>query len=90
MSSSDVARETARLKSYTGAAVLVFFLYWLFYLPGLIVNWMYVREARQMELIAGQRLPGTGCLSFMLWLNIIIITLGILAAIVFVASNQRI
>jgi len=72
----------ARMKSYTGSAVLVFFLYWLFYLPGLIVNYMYLQEAKRMEKVAGKSLPGTGCLSVMLWVNVIAIVLGVLIAII--------
>ena len=84
MGVSDMERATARLKSFTGPAVLVFFLYWLFYLPGLIVNIMYVNEAKRTEMIAGQKLPGTGCLSIMLWLNIIGIIILVVAGIVVV------
>jgi hypothetical protein len=58
----DMMRVAARLKSYTGSAVLVFFLYLLFYIPGLIVNVMYYREAKRMQRMAGQGLPGVGCL----------------------------
>jgi hypothetical protein len=89
MQPSEAERAAARLKSYTGPAVLVFFLYWLFYLPGLIVNWMYVQEARRTELIAGQRLPGTGCLAFMLWFNALLLVLGIALFVAVAASGAR-
>jgi len=75
---AEIEQVAARMKSYTGPAVLVFFLYWLFYLPGLIVNFMYYQEAKKMERLAGQELPGTGCLGAMLWINVIAIALIIL------------
>lgn len=77
---SDIEFSTARMKSYTGSAVLVFFLYLLFWVPGFVVNYMYLDEAQKMEKIAGQSLPGTGCLHIMFWLNIIGIVLGIACA----------
>ena len=77
-SPSEPERLMARMKSYTGSAVLTFFLYLLFWFPGLIVNFVYLNEAKRMEKVAGQSLPGTGCLSVMLWLNIIGFALGIL------------
>jgi hypothetical protein len=75
---TDNERVAARMKSYTGSAVLVFFLYWLFWFPGLIVNYVYLNEAKRMEKVAGQSLPGTGCLIAMLWLNIIGFVIGVL------------
>jgi hypothetical protein len=69
---SEMERALARTKSYTGAAIAVFVLYSLAYLPGLIFNLMYLREARRMEQIAGQELPGTGCLSSMVWAGVLV------------------
>jgi len=87
----DSERSAARMKSYTGPSVLVFILYWLFWLPGLIVNYMYYKEAKRMEQLAGESLPGVGCLSVMLWLNVIGIALGIVAgiAILLVALSSQ-
>jgi CDP-diglyceride synthetase len=76
--SSDLEVTTARMKSYTGNAVLTFILYWFFWLPGLIVNYMFYSEAKRMERTAGQSLPGVGCLSIMLFLNAIVLVLGLL------------
>jgi len=72
---SDLERAMARMKSYIGPAVLVFFLYQIFYLPGLIINLMYLREAKQMEQVAGSELPGTGCLSMMIWAGVLVAAL---------------
>jgi hypothetical protein len=75
---TEIEQAAARMKSYTGSAVLVFFLYWLLYFPGLIVNYLYYQEAKKMERLAGQGLPGVGCLTAMLWINVIAFALGIL------------
>lgn len=68
---TETERVAARMKSYTGAAVVVFILYWLFWLPGTVVNYVYYQEAKRMERIAGNSLPGVGCLSALLWLNVV-------------------
>jgi hypothetical protein len=74
----DLEVVNARMKSYTGNAVITFILYWLFWLPGLIVNYMFYSEAKNMERKAGQSLPGVGCLTIMLYLNIAIFALGLI------------
>lgn len=79
---TEPERLFARMKSYIGPSILVFFLYLLFYFPGLIANYIYRKEARRMEKIAGKKLPGTGCLGFMFWLNILNIPLLLLAIII--------
>jgi hypothetical protein len=50
----------ARAKSYSIQAVCVFLLYWLFWLPGFIANWIFLHEGVEMERRAGVRLPGVG------------------------------
>ena len=67
----DIERAMARSKSYVGQSVLVLVLYFVFYLPGLIFNWMFLKEAQRNEQIAGQSLPGTGCLKALLYANVI-------------------
>jgi hypothetical protein len=78
----QMERAMAKTKSYTGAAVLVFILYWVFWLPGFIVNLIYYNEAKKMEKVAGQSLPGMGCLTIQLALGII----GLILAVVFSCS----
>ncbi len=73
---SDSQRDMARMKSYTGSAVLVLILYLVFWLPGFIVNIIFMNEAKKMEKVAGQGLPGTGCLVFLFWFNIVGIIIG--------------
>lgn len=86
----DYERAAARSKSYTGSAVLTFFLYWLFWLPGLIVNIIFLKEAKQNERMAGRSLPGVGCLQILLWVQIILAVLsccGTVAYFVFGAAS---
>lgn len=89
---ADTERVFAGMKSYIGPSILVFFLYLLFYVPGLITNYIFRKEAKRMEKLAGQKLPGTGCLGFMFWLNILNIPLLVLTlvALLFYAVGKTI
>ncbi len=69
MSQNEIERGIARSKSYVGSAVVVFFLYLLFYIPGLVVNILYLRDAYQTHQVGGQMTPGTGCLIALLVIN---------------------
>lgn len=73
----DLERIAARLKSYTGAAVIAFCLYWLFWPAGLVLNYIYMQEAKKMEGLAGHSLPGQGCLSLLFWLNLVLFVLSL-------------
>jgi hypothetical protein len=68
-------RAIARTKSYIGPALLVSIFYGLGWLPGFIANWMYYREAKRMQRLAGESLPGAGCLSVMFWVNLAVLVL---------------
>jgi uncharacterized membrane protein YvbJ len=74
---TDLEVSNARMKSYTGTAILVFFLYFLFYFPGLIVNYIYYQEAKKMEEKAGMSLPGVSLLSIMLFINVVVFGLSV-------------
>ncbi len=80
-SPADVA--LARAKSYTGAAVLVFFLYGLGFIPGLLANWLFVNEAKAMERRAGCSLPGVGPLVFMENCALLLLTAGLGLGVLF-------
>lgn len=67
----DMERAIARQKSYVGAAVITFLVYWLFYLPGLIVNVLYLADARKTARVAGSAPAGLGCLWIMLILGLL-------------------
>lgn len=58
-------------RDYTNTAILVLILYWLMWLPGLIVNIITLNEANQVERETGRRPEGKGCLVALLWFNVI-------------------
>lgn len=76
-SASDLEVSAARMKSYTGTAILVFFLYLFFFFPGYIVNFFYVQEAKKMEAKAGTKLPGVNLLNTMYMISSIAFILSI-------------
>lgn len=80
MSIAEKQISGARLQSYTTKAVLVFLLYLVIWVPGLIATILFHNEGKRMQRIAGEPLPGVGCLSLMLWLNIAVVALGIAIA----------
>ncbi|GMR19387.1 MAG: hypothetical protein BMS9Abin34_524 [Patescibacteria group bacterium] len=67
-SEQDVA--LARAKSYTTQAIWVLVGYIFLYPLGLIMNVIYMIEARKIRKIAGQSLPGQGLLEVMFWINV--------------------
>ena len=76
----DAARDAARLKSYTSAAIITMLIYPFLFIPGFIANLLWYNEAKRMENIAGESLPGVGCL----WVELIVgtIMLGITMVVV--------
>ena len=67
----DLERANARTKSYTTQAILTLVLHLVLWVPGLIANILFLMDARRMERIAGQTLPGVGCLWILLASQII-------------------
>lgn len=63
---NEYEKAIAGQKSYIGPAVLTFFLYWLFFIPGLLVNILYLKDARKNAKIAGKNPSGYGCLIVLL------------------------
>jgi len=78
-------RAAARLQSFTTKAVVVLVLYWMFWIPGFIANAVFYNEAKRMERISDESLPGTGCLAAMLWLNAPLIAIGVIAGLCFLS-----
>jgi Skp family chaperone for outer membrane proteins len=58
----ELERAILRTQDLTSAAVLTFILYLLFWLPGLIVNLVYLDKASRIKRSAGQEPAGAGCL----------------------------
>jgi len=70
-------------KSYMGTAVMVLVLYWVFYLPGLIANIVYLAEASRYKATTGHSPDGVGCLWALLWVFLLgPICLGVIIGIV--------
>lgn len=84
----EMEKAIARQKSYIGPAVLTFFVYWLFYLPGLIVNLLYLNDANRTSRVAGQKPTGYGCLIVLFFLGILplIFTVMIILSLLGLAS----
>jgi len=69
-------REVFISRSFVGPAILSAALYWLgFYVVGLVVNLIYIGEARKLALQTGHAQSGSGCL----W-TILVVHLGLLLA----------
>jgi len=76
-------REVAALRGrrFVGAAVATFFAYFLFWLPGAILNWEHLREAESVHRLTGESPPGHEALKTMMVL-FTWVPLGIVGGIV--------
>ena len=76
-------RETAALRDrrFVAPAVATFLAYFLFWLPGVILNWEYLRDADRVHQATGQAPPGHGALKAMMVL-FTLIPVGVVAGIV--------
>jgi hypothetical protein len=54
-------------RSYTTAAVVTFIAYLFFWIPGVIINFMYLNSAKQTEALIGHAPDGIGVLKVMIW-----------------------
>lgn len=64
--------------SFTWKAFAAFVFYWFFWLPGLIVTFMFLNEAKAEERRLGYSPHGIGCLRILLWSNIVFLFLTVL------------
>ena len=55
-------RFAAEQRSFTTPAVITLVLYVVLWLPGLIANIVYLRDAKQVERVTGRAPEGMGCL----------------------------
>ena len=58
-------------KDYTGISILIFFLYWLLWVPGIAANLYYLNDAREYQKYWGKKPNGVGCLWAILLFNIL-------------------
>jgi len=61
-------REDAvlRRRSFVGAAAVTFLAYFVFWIPGALLNWEYLREAEQVRRVTGEPPSGHGLLKGMM------------------------
>ncbi|MCL4818308.1 MAG: FHA domain-containing protein [Vicinamibacteria bacterium] len=87
---TDLAVALAAQKSFTGHAFLTFALYGFFWLPGVIMNFVFLNEAKGVQKLTGQAPPGMGCLTILLvfcfWIPLILLILAVLAGGAMVTS----
>jgi hypothetical protein len=63
---TDLAVALAAQKSFTGNAFFTWVLYWFGWLPGVIMNFVYLNEAKGVQKLTGQSPPGMGCLTLLI------------------------
>lgn len=72
-------------RSFIGSAFIVLILYIFFWIVGLVLNIVYLREAKMEQYATGYPPEGKGCLIALLWImGIIPVILSILGIIVWV------
>lgn len=60
-------------RSFIWAAMAVFVLYVIAYIPGLIFNYMWMREAEKLKRTTGEAPPGYGCLITMFVVGLVML-----------------
>jgi hypothetical protein len=85
----EFEKAVAAQRSFISASILIFFLYWLFYIPGLVSNILYFREARNKAKFAGKKPSGYNILIFLfMWGVIPFVTSVILLAKLGIISSS--
>ena len=79
----DVVRALKSQESYVGKAFITFIMYLFFWLPGLVINLIFLSDANKTKRIVGVTPSGHGCLVSLLWIFVIlpIIFIGLLALV---------
>ena len=77
----DHRKMALATKSFTGSAILTLVLYFFLWVPGLIANILFYREAREVRRVTGRAPAGMGLLSFMFWASVIPFILLVLVII---------
>ena len=76
-------RAMHETKSYVGSAVIAWLLYWFgFYIVGLILNFIYLSQAKQTQKIIGRSPSGHGCLIILLITHFILPLIGLIFVII--------
>ncbi len=72
-------QASAAQRSFWMPSAATFVAYLLFWVPGALLNWFFLEEARRTKRVTGVEPPGTGALVFMMWV-FVYIPLVLLAA----------
>lgn len=75
---SELAVALAAQKSYGGKAFFTWFLYWVGWLPGVVMNFVYLSDAKGVARLTGRNPNGMGCLWFLLITHFLLPLAGIL------------
>ena len=78
---TEVAAALAAQQTYGGKAFLVWVLYWFGWLPGFIMNCVYLNEANRFKKMTGVAPSGMGCLTFLFFTHFLLPLLLIFALI---------
>ena len=78
---TELAAALAAQKSFTGRAFLVWFLYWLFWIPGFVMNLVWMNEAGRIKKMTGRSPSGAGCLAFLFVVHVVLPALAILVLV---------
>lgn len=73
--------------SFTGKAVITLVLYFIFWIPGLIANILFYKEAKEVRRVTGHAPQGMGCLSFMFWASVVPLILLFVVIIPFLFNS---
>ncbi|HEY4668355.1 MAG TPA: hypothetical protein VIH05_01120 [Tepidiformaceae bacterium] len=88
MRTDDGSAAAARLKSYTGQAIVALVVYFIFWPVGLVLNLVWRSEAKRMERVAGTSLPGVGCLTWLLVFQIVLAAFMVLLVLGAIAYSS--
>lgn len=77
----EMNRLLASQKSFVGAALAVFLLYWVCYFPGLIFNYIWIKDAQRVKKVAGRAPAGLGCLYIMFIAGLIPLTVFVMICV---------
>ncbi len=58
-------------RSFTGPAVITMVCSFIFWIPGLIANILFYKEAKEVKRVTGHAPQGMGYLSIMFWASVI-------------------
>ena len=78
---SSIETTLAEQPSYVSSAIIAFFCYTLLYIPGLIMNIKYLREANKTAMLIGHKPKGYGCLISLLITALLALILYILICV---------